>query len=146
MTLGGRRRSKFFADGGYVTKAAALRAAKAYRDELEALRALQPRPVPRPILVTRGKATSYQIRIPKPDGGTTTTEFSTRVHGVHEARQLALDAYHAAAKRAGLKPADRGSSSGPARHPVRTPPIAGGQPKQTRSDHGRRKRTDTARP
>ena len=103
MTLGGKRRSKFFADAAYVTRAAALGAAKAYRDDLVALRAEQPRPVPRPILVTRGKAKSYQIRLPKPGGGTTTTEFSTRVHGVHEARQLALDAYYAAVKCAAAK-------------------------------------------
>jgi hypothetical protein len=140
MTLGGRRRSKFFADAAYVTKAAALRAARAYRDDLVNLRACLPRPIPRPILVTRGKTKCYQIRLPKPGGGTTTTEFSTRVHGVHEARQLALDAYRAAVVRqAGLQPAGPAPAGPVTRNPVRAPAAATGNPKKPSSEPARRK-------
>ena len=101
MTLGGKRRSKFFADAKFVTKAAALRAAKAYRDELEELRASLPRPVPQPLVVVRDGNSYLQIRLPKPGGGTTTTEFSARRHGLRKARRLAVEAHRAAAERAG---------------------------------------------
>ena len=100
MTLGGRRRSKFFADAAHVTKAAALAAAKAYRDDLAALRGEASRPVPKPLAVLRNGIKSYQIRLPKAGGGTSTTEFSARVHGDYNARRLAIDAYHAAVERA----------------------------------------------
>ncbi len=119
MTLGGRRRSKFFADGQYVTKAAALRAAKAYRDELVALKGEQPKGVPTPLAVVRNRVKCYQIRLPKPGGGTTTTEFSTRVHGEYNAKRLAIDAYHAAVGRAAGKPRARAAS--PARTRKGTP-------------------------
>lgn len=111
MTLGGKRRSKFFADGGYVTQAAALRAAKAYRDELVALKGEQPKLVPKPLAIVRNRVKCYQIRLPKPGGGTTTTEFSTRVHGEYNARRLAIDAYHAAVDRTAKKPAARASTA-----------------------------------
>ena len=107
MTLGGRRRSKFFADAAYVTKAAALAAAKAYRDELAVLRGEMPKPVPKPLPVMRNGIKSYQIRLPKPGGGTTTTEFSARVHGDYNARRMAVDAYHAAVERAQKSPRQR---------------------------------------
>jgi hypothetical protein len=101
MTLGGRRRSKFFADAQHGTKGAALRAAKAYRDELAALRASLPKPEPKPLRVVRQNAEYYQIRIPKPDGSSGTTEFSVRRHGPRKARQLAIAAYRAAAETVG---------------------------------------------
>ncbi len=115
MTLGGKRRSKFFADGQYVTGAAALRAAKAYRDDLVALKGEQPRPVPKPLAVVRNAVKCYQIRLPKPGGGTTTTEFSTRVHGEYNARRLAVDAYHAAVERAAGKLRARAATNSPER-------------------------------
>ena len=108
MTLGGRRRSKFFADAKFVTKAAALRAAKAFRDELVTLRESLPRPAPRPLVVVRQDQEYLQIRIPKPGGGTTTTEFSVARHGHRKARRLANAAHAAAAKRAGVGPTGAG--------------------------------------
>jgi hypothetical protein len=93
--LGGKRQSRFFADAKFKGKTAALKAAKAYRDTLLTRRRV-PKPQPRPILIDRGSTQSYQIRIPKPGGGTTTTEFSVTRHGARKAKQMALDAWKSA--------------------------------------------------
>ena len=100
MTVSGKRRSRFFADAKYDGKKKALAAAKAYRDELLAKKAARPRRRPRPLLVVRGSTSCYQIRLPKPGGGTTTTEFSLHRHGPRKARQLAPEALLAAERRA----------------------------------------------
>lgn len=99
IMLSGKRRSRFFADTRFGSKAAALRAAKVYRDSL--LRLRKPRQLkPQPLLITRGSGKWYQIRLPKPGGGTTTTEFSLRRHGPRQARRLAVQAWTAAMKAA----------------------------------------------
>jgi hypothetical protein len=102
MTLGRHRRSKFFADAGHGGKRKALAAAKAYRDELVATRPVPPTKPARPLLVVRQGQKYVQIRLPKPRGGTTTTEFSVKRHGVKKAKQLAVEAYETAAGRSGL--------------------------------------------
>lgn len=96
MTLAGKRRSRFFADARHGGKAAALVAAKAYRDGLAARRRPR-RSKPRPLLIRRGSSEWYQIRLPSADGGTTTTEFSVRRHGARQAKRLALAAWTNAA-------------------------------------------------
>ena len=104
MTLGGTRHSKFFADAGHGGKRKALGAAKAYRDELVANRPVAPTKPPRPLSVVRQGQRYFQIRLPKPDGGTTTTEFSAQRHGPREAKRMAVEAYHTAVAAAGLPP------------------------------------------
>jgi hypothetical protein len=96
MTLGGRRLSRFFADARHGGEGPALAAAKRYRDGLITRR--RPRKVkPNPLLIKRGGSEWYQIRLPKPGGGTTTTEFSLRRHGSRGARRLAVQAWMEAA-------------------------------------------------
>ena len=106
MTVRGRRTSKFFGDAAHGGKAGALTAARAYRDELAASQPAKVPVEPKPLLVVRQNVPCYQIRIPKVGGGTSTTEFSTRLHGPRNARRMALDAYRAAAERAGLAVSD----------------------------------------
>jgi hypothetical protein len=102
MTLDGKRLARFFADARFGGKGKALAAAKEHRDQLLTRRADEPRRRPKPLLVARGGAPCYQIRLPKKGGGTTTTEFSVGLHGTRQARQMAIDALAAAERTAGL--------------------------------------------
>ncbi len=102
LTRNGKRHGKFFADSGSGGKRAALAKAKAYRDELVADRQAKMKPpVPRPLLVVRDGSEYLQIRVPKPKGGTTTTEFSVKRHGPRKAKQMAIEAFKAALAAAG---------------------------------------------
>ncbi len=101
MTLGGKRKSKFFADAGHGGKRKALVAAKAYRDELFANRPVAPVKPARPLVVVRQDQKYVQIRLPQASGGTTTTEFSAKRHGLREAKRLAVEAYDAAVAKVG---------------------------------------------
>ena len=101
MMRNGKRHGRFFADSKSGSKKAALAAAKIYRDSLVARRPARVRAKPRPLMVVRGGAQYCQIRIPRPDGTSTTTEFSARRHGMRKARQMALEAYEAAKAKLG---------------------------------------------
>ncbi len=98
MMLKGKRHGKFFADSGYGGKKKSLAVAAAYRDSLLAKRP-QVKKGARTLVVVRGSARYLQIRIPTTNGSKT-TEFSLRRHGPKKAKQLALNAYNAAVKRA----------------------------------------------
>jgi hypothetical protein len=98
MMLKGKRHGKFFADSRYGGKKKSLSVATAYRDSLLARRP-KVKTGARTLIVVRGDARYLQIRIPT-SNGSKTTEFSLRRHGPKKAKQLALDAYNAAVKRA----------------------------------------------
>ncbi len=98
IALNGKRGSRFFADTKFGGKNTALKAARAHRDAMVARR--KPRTQKAvPLLVNRGSTQCYQIRLPKAGGGTTTTEFSVRVHGPRGAKRLATDAWKAATRK-----------------------------------------------
>jgi hypothetical protein len=96
MVVAGNRRSRFFADSQFGGKTAALKAAEVYRDSIVASRKTHVTR-PRPLRVVRNSTSCYQIRIPRPGGGTTTTEFSIDRHGSRQAKQMALKAFANAA-------------------------------------------------
>ncbi len=102
MTRKGKRHGKFFADSKCGGKRGGLKQAQIYREQLMAVRQSQmKRPVARPLMVVRDGSEYCQIRIPKPKGGTTTTEFSVKRHGPKKARLLAVKAFNAAMRKAG---------------------------------------------